>query len=99
MPSPLFRSASFILTAAFLSFLAARLCRGQGKADTEAGLEELSSQAQAAQQSGDYASAAKCYQELTQLRPDVAEIWANLGLSTALANARVAEKTPREPWP
>jgi hypothetical protein len=47
MPSPLFRSASFILPAAFLSFLAARLCRGQGKADMEARLEELSSQAQA----------------------------------------------------
>lgn len=36
--------------------------------------------AQTAQQRGDYASAANAYLELAQLRPEMGEIWANLGL-------------------
>lgn len=43
-------------------------------------LVDVFSQAQAAQQQGDYRTAAKCYEEIVKLRPDVAEAWANLGL-------------------
>ena len=52
----------------------------QKASDTEQKLQELSSQAQSAQQRGDYGSAAQAYQTLAELRPDVPEIWANLGL-------------------
>jgi tetratricopeptide (TPR) repeat protein len=43
-------------------------------------LGDILTQAQGAQQRGDFASAAKSYEELAKLRPDVAETWANLGL-------------------
>jgi tetratricopeptide (TPR) repeat protein len=47
--------------------------------DTEH-LADIFSQAKSAQQRGDFAAAAKCYEELAKLRPEVAETWANLGL-------------------
>jgi tetratricopeptide (TPR) repeat protein len=53
---------------------------GQDASGTEEHLAEVFSQAQAAQQQGDYRTAADYYEEIVKLRPDVAEAWANLGL-------------------
>jgi len=55
-------------------------CLGQDNSASEQHLSEVFSQAQAAQQQGDYRTAAKCYEEIVKLRPDVPEAWANLGL-------------------
>ncbi|MGA7343808.1 MAG: tetratricopeptide repeat protein [Terracidiphilus sp.] len=43
-------------------------------------LESLFSAAQQAQVAGDYATAANDYQQAAKMRPDMPEIWANLGL-------------------
>ena len=61
-------------------FFAVPFCLGQGSSATEEHLAELFAQAQAAQQQADYRTAAKCYEEIVKLRPDVPEAWANLGL-------------------
>lgn len=63
----------FVLAAA-LPFLA------QSSTVAEERLAQLSEQAQAAQQQGDYRTAARCYEEIVKTRPDVAEAWANLGM-------------------
>ncbi len=42
-------------------------------------MKALSSEAKAAQENKDYGRAASKYDEMTKLRPDLAEIWANLG--------------------
>jgi tetratricopeptide (TPR) repeat protein len=55
-------------------------CVGQAEIPDDAKLQELYSQAQASQQRGDYASAARAYEQLAKLRPDLGEIWANAGL-------------------
>jgi tetratricopeptide (TPR) repeat protein len=44
-------------------------------------LESLLASAQSAQASGDYASAARDYQQAVKIRPGIPELWANLGLS------------------
>lgn len=72
-------SLSFAVLLVILGFFAP-LSFGQTAGDTEQKLEELSAQAQSAQQRGDYASAAQAYKALAELRPDVPEVWANLGL-------------------
>jgi tetratricopeptide (TPR) repeat protein len=69
-----------ILTLCLGLLTALNLCSAQQGAEGETRLAELSAQAQAAQQRGDYAAAAESYEELTRLRPEVGEIWANLGL-------------------
>jgi tetratricopeptide (TPR) repeat protein len=56
------------------------LCFGQANGVGEAQLERLSETAQAAQQRGDYAAAAKAYEQLAELRPGLGEIWANAAL-------------------
>jgi tetratricopeptide (TPR) repeat protein len=43
-------------------------------------MRHLFSEAKAAQENKDYRGAASKYQEMTKLRPDLAEIWANLGV-------------------
>jgi tetratricopeptide (TPR) repeat protein len=48
--------------------------------DSEARLAKLYSEAQAAQERGDYRTAAARYEEIVKLRPKVAEAWANVGL-------------------
>jgi len=73
------------LTGMFLVLLGAVLARGlpsagQDASETDEHLAKVFSQAQAAQQQGDYRTAASCYEEIVKLRPDVAEAWANLGL-------------------
>ena len=73
---PFLRSAVLVGVVGFF----AALSFSQKAVDTEQKLEDLSSQAQLAQQRGDYASAAQAYKALAELRPDVPEIWANLGL-------------------
>ena len=53
---------------------------GQDGSSTDEHLADVFSQASTAQRQGDYRTAAKCYEEIVKLRPDVAEAWANLGL-------------------
>ena len=43
-------------------------------------LESLLANAKQAQASGDYAAAASAYNEAVSIRPEIAELWANLGL-------------------
>ena len=52
----------------------------QNNSPADERLAEIFSQAQAAQQQGDYRTAAHCYEEIVKLRPDIPEAWANLGL-------------------
>ena len=75
-----FAVARLLYSSPLVVFLGVAICFGQANGAAEAKLEQLSSEAQAAQQRGDYASAAKSYEELSRLRPDLGEIWANLGL-------------------
>lgn len=63
-----------------VSILSPSFCVAQANASGEEKLEELTSQAQSAQQRGDYAAAARVYETLSVLRPDIPEISANLGL-------------------
>jgi tetratricopeptide (TPR) repeat protein len=44
------------------------------------GLESLLAKAQQAQATGNYASAAEAYRKAVEIRPEVPELWANLGL-------------------
>jgi tetratricopeptide (TPR) repeat protein len=53
---------------------------GQGPTATDDRLSALFSQAQEAQQRGDYRNAADSYEEIAKIRPDIAEVWANVGL-------------------
>jgi tetratricopeptide (TPR) repeat protein len=55
-------------------------CAGQNNSPSEERLAGIFSQAKAAQQRGDYRTAANCYEEIVKLRPDIPEAWANLGL-------------------
>jgi tetratricopeptide (TPR) repeat protein len=48
-------------------------------------IESIVAAAAAAQSKGDFSSAASYYREAVKLRPDVAELWANLGLMDNLA--------------
>lgn len=75
-PFAFFRFPATLLVASLFSLVSF----GQMSGDAEAKLEELSETAQAAQQRGDYAAAAKAYEQLAALRPDLGEIWANAGL-------------------
>jgi tetratricopeptide (TPR) repeat protein len=59
-------------------FLLATPLSGFGQ--QEATLESLLATAQQAQTSSDYAAAANAYKQAVKLRPDVPELWANLGL-------------------
>lgn len=43
-------------------------------------LESLLAEAQRAQTSGDYRAAARAYRQAVALRPDLPELWSNLGL-------------------
>lgn len=69
----------------FITLLTSLVSFGQAAGDAEAKLEELSETAQAAQQRGDYAAAAKAYEQLAAIRPDLGEIWANAGLMQQFA--------------
>jgi tetratricopeptide (TPR) repeat protein len=69
-----------LLTFFLMVLPAAWLSAAQDGPGTEEHLAGVFSQAQAAQQQGDYRTAAKCYEEIVKLRPEVAEAWANLGL-------------------
>jgi tetratricopeptide (TPR) repeat protein len=68
-----------VLAYACVLLASCQSCLSQSLPES-ASVEELYSTAQAAQQRGDYVTAAKAYQVLTERRPDVAEIWANLGV-------------------
>src|SRR5579862_5004823 len=59
-----FSAARLLCTSALAAFLGAAICFGQASDDVDVKLEQLSSEAQAAQQRGDYVSAAKSYEEL-----------------------------------
>jgi tetratricopeptide (TPR) repeat protein len=61
-------------------FLWVALCPGQEVSETEAHLRHIFLAAKAAQDRGDYRSAANTYEEILKLRPKLAEAWANLGL-------------------
>ncbi len=65
-----------VLAVAFTVFPCSRLVA----LESDARLESLYADAQAAQTRGDYRGAAASYQEIVNLRPDLAEAWANLGL-------------------
>lgn len=62
-----------------LVLLAASLC-GRGQQPASPDLESLVAAAQRAQAVSDYAAAANDYRKAVEIRPDVAELWANLGL-------------------
>jgi tetratricopeptide (TPR) repeat protein len=53
---------------------------GFGQQDQNAALEPLLAKAQQAQAGSDYATAARAYKLAVKIRPDVPELWANLGL-------------------
>jgi len=55
-------------------------CVAQATTPAEDRLNALFSRAQEAQRRGDYRSAADAYQEIAKLRPDLGEVWANVGL-------------------
>ena len=69
-----------LLSLLLIALPAGLLSAAQDVAGTEEHLATLFSQATNAQQQGDYRSAAKRYEEIVKLRPEVAEAWANLGL-------------------
>ena len=60
--------------------LLALLKPGQGQQQDESALATLMAAAQQAQATHDYAAAASAYKQALKLRPDMAELWANLGL-------------------
>ena len=74
------RTFAPLLLCSYLFVLYGPPCLGQYAPADAATLEELTSAAETAQQRGDYAAAAKAYQALVERRPDMAELWANLGL-------------------
>lgn len=76
----------FLLGLALL--LAFSLAPGGGKAaaQTNPGLDEALTEAQAAQNSGRYPEAAAAYEKASRLVPRIAELWANRGLMEHLSN-------------
>ncbi len=77
MPFILRHLFSLVLPLTILSIVPSA---GQVPANVNARLEDLSSRAHEAQSRGDYRSAARRYREILNLRPDLAEVRANLGL-------------------
>lgn len=67
----------FVLVALFLS---CALCAGQDTPDVAARLRSLALAAQQAQTRHDFRAAARSYEQILRLRPDLAECWADLGL-------------------
>jgi tetratricopeptide (TPR) repeat protein len=63
---------------AILAFMPAARLAAQTPADVQAG--EHIQAAQAAEKTGDYQKAASEYQEVVKLKPEIAEVWVNLGL-------------------
>ena len=53
---------------------------GMGQQDQNTTLESLLAEAQKAQAGSDYAAAAAEYKQAVKIRPDIPELWANLGL-------------------
>ena len=53
---------------------------GIGQQNQQTNLESLLANAKQAQASGDYAAAASAYKQAVYIRPEIAELWANLGL-------------------
>ena len=53
---------------------------GMGQQDQSTTLESLLAEAQKAQAGSDYAAAAVEYKQAVKIRPDIPELWANLGL-------------------
>ncbi len=80
MPHPVDFRLGFALVLLWTALAGTLFAARQEDAAAESRLADISSQAQAAQQKGDYRTAADRYQEIVKLRPDVAEAWANLGL-------------------
>ncbi len=71
---------AFRLVLLTLAVLLSSASQGQVGPGTEYQLPTLVSQAKEAQDRGDYRSAAASYQQVLKLRPDLAEVRANLGL-------------------
>jgi tetratricopeptide (TPR) repeat protein len=63
-----------------LLFLLAIPLPGVGQQDQNATLESLLAAAQQAQASSNYAAAANAYKQAVKIRPEIPELWANLGL-------------------
>ncbi len=63
-----------------LLILLAGSCSGFGQQAADSALESLLASAQSAQAAGDYAAAARDYQQAVKIHPDTPELWANLGL-------------------
>jgi tetratricopeptide (TPR) repeat protein len=80
LPGLRYRSSGMLVLLFWMNLAGLVSSYGQENSATEEHLAEMFSQAQAAQQKIDYRTAAKCYEEIVKLRPDVAEAWANLGL-------------------
>jgi tetratricopeptide (TPR) repeat protein len=77
---PGFRYARVACLFLLRSLFCAWYCVGQGTTPAEDRLNAIFSQAQQAQQRGDYRSAADAYEKIAELRPDIGEVWANVGL-------------------
>jgi len=74
-----------VLTAVLVTLLAwPALCAGQAMNSSR--LEDLLADARNAQQNNDFARAEACYKQAVVLRPDLAELWANLGVVQYEAN-------------
>ena len=73
-------SQATLLSLLISGLLLAPIKSAQSPSDIEATLETLSRQAQENQTRGDYPSAAAGYEQMLKLRPDLAEVRANLGL-------------------
>src|SRR5260370_18506777 len=98
----LFRSTNRQLLSLVLPLTIASIVASAGQVaiNVKAKLENLSLQAREAQQRGDYRSAARSYREILNLRSDLAEVRANLGLMQhLLAEYHEAIRTFENPIP
>jgi tetratricopeptide (TPR) repeat protein len=75
-----FRRVLIFIISILMSAPGTAIALSQQAPDTDTRLEQLYSQAQEAQSRGDYRDAAEKYAEILKLRPDLAEVRANLGL-------------------
>jgi tetratricopeptide (TPR) repeat protein len=63
-----------------LTLLLARPLTGFGQHDTAGQLDSLLAAAQKAQAASDYSTSVREYKQAVKIRPDIPELWANLGL-------------------
>jgi tetratricopeptide (TPR) repeat protein len=78
--SLLCRKTRILIALALFYANSPALTGGQTAPRIQSQLESLASSAQGAQARHDYASAARCYEQMLRLGPDIPEIRANLGL-------------------